>query len=523
MTEAERTGLDHVILPRRLPGLALLDRYHPAPADNQLDAALAAFATPGDTVLDPWAGTGWTARRAVAAGMRAVAADPSPLAQLAAIGLLTAPDPAVLDAAFTQLAGSRRVDVPLRQHIEELYATRCATCRSPVVAEQFIWPRDADAPGRKIYRCPACDLNRGGPEERSAPVDDGDLAKLGIEREAGDLEDIDATDTDNGQAEPDDIVPDVLADNEDDELALAIGEAGGPPPAPQAVDPPSSMAERPRFASTVRPESVPVAAAQGVRQSPAYQELHARFPVLDDREDLVDELLDLYTARNLYALHAILTKIDTELRDTAVVAVMKLALATCLLPASRLNGYPGRVASLRISGGHVRQPASRHQREVNVWHAFEEAFQAVRSAIGGLGDRHGARFAADFSELGGMTAANVLWLRARASVVGQYLPPTASIWCCRRRPPDRPRTSSPSSTSPPRSCSVARRPRRCAWSRSSAPAATPKVPRPRPCATAWSRRPARSSPADGASSCSRRPILSGCSPSRWPARRPSWS
>ena len=35
MSEAERTGFDHVILPRRLPGLALLDRYHPPPADNQ--------------------------------------------------------------------------------------------------------------------------------------------------------------------------------------------------------------------------------------------------------------------------------------------------------------------------------------------------------------------------------------------------------------------------------------------------------------------------------------------------------
>jgi hypothetical protein len=422
MTEAERTGLDHVILPRRLPGLALLDRYHPAPADNQLDAVLAAFASPGDTVLDPWAGTGWTARRAVAAGMRAVAADPSPLAQLAAIGLLTAPDPAVLDAAFVQLAGSRRVDVPLRQHIEELYATRCATCRSPLVAEQFIWPRDADAPGRKIYRCPTCDLNRGGPEERAAPVDDGDLAKLGIERGAGGIDVPDPDDTADSAADPDASAEDDVAADPADELDLTIGEAGGPPPAPRAVDPPSSMAEGPRFASTVRPESVPVAAADGIRQSPAYQELHARFPVLDDRDDLVDELLDLYTPRNLYALHAILTKIDTELRDTAVAAVMKLALAACLLPASRLNGYPGRVASLRISGGHVRQPASRHQREVNVWHAFDEAYQAVRSAIGGLGDRREARFAADFSELGGMTAANVLWLRARASVVGQYLP-----------------------------------------------------------------------------------------------------
>ena len=129
MSEAERTGLDHVVLPRRRPGLALLERYRPPPADNQLDAELAAFASPGDTVLDPWAGTGWTARRSIAHGMRAVAADPSPFAQLAAIAFLSAPDPAVLDAAFTQLAGSRRVDVPLRQHIEELYASRCAACR----------------------------------------------------------------------------------------------------------------------------------------------------------------------------------------------------------------------------------------------------------------------------------------------------------------------------------------------------------------------------------------------------------
>ncbi|MGH2383881.1 MAG: hypothetical protein ACRDGB_02365, partial [Candidatus Limnocylindria bacterium] len=225
MSEAERTGLDYVILPRRLPGLKLLDRHHPAPADNQLDAALVAFASPGDTVLDPWAGSGWTARRAVAAGMRAVAADPGPLSQLAAIGLMTAPEASVLDAAFAQLAASRRVDVPLRQHIEELYATRCSACRRPVMAEQFIWPRDGDVPGRKIYRCAACDATRGGPEERVAPVDDGDLAKLGLEQS-----DADATG-------PDEAPPTETPRTDDpaDELDLTIGETGGPPPAPQPI------------------------------------------------------------------------------------------------------------------------------------------------------------------------------------------------------------------------------------------------------------------------------------------------
>ena len=453
--------------------------------------------------------------------MRAVAADPSPFAQMAAIALLTAPGPAVLDAAFAQLAGSRRVDVPLRQHIEELYATRCAACRRPVVAEQFVWPRDGDAPGRKIYRCEACDLSRGGPEERSAPVDEVDLAKLGIERATGDP--VPPGDEPEATASPPPGEPDASSEG-GDELDLAIGESGGPPPAPRAVDPPSPVADGPRFASTVRPEPIPVAAAEGARLAPHYLELRDRFPVLDDREDLVDELLDLYTPRNLYALHAIGAKIDTELRDTPASAVMKLALASCLLPASRLNGYPGRVASLRISAGHVRQPASRHQREVNVWRAFSEAYGEVRVAIEALGDRHEARFAADFGELGGMTSANVLWLRARASVVGQYLP-------SRRR---RSRALRPRSEPDHRGAGVrvpghaagssdARRPRRCASSRSSEAVATRREPRQPRCATAWVRRPARSSPVAGASSCSRVTTRSACSRWRSPVPPPASS
>ncbi|HEX2883239.1 MAG TPA: hypothetical protein VHQ42_01575, partial [Candidatus Limnocylindria bacterium] len=427
MRDAEETRLDHVVLPRRRPGLALLERYFPAPADNLLDAELSAFAGTGDTVLDPWAGTGWTARRAVAHGMRAVAADASPFAQLAAIAFLTAPEPAVLDAAFAQLAASKRVDVPLRQHLEELYATHCAACRSPVVADQFIWPRDGDVPGRKVYRCASCDASVGGPEERVASVDELDLAKLGLSGSPPD----DPPDEEVVEELPPapvglSVVDDTAATDADElrDPDIPIGEPGGPPaPSPPALDPPAA-APRPRFASTVHPDPVPVAAADGIRQSPQYTELRARFPVLDARDDLVEEVLDLFSPRNLYALHLIGAKIESELHDTGTAAAMKLALAACLLPASRLNGYPGRVASLRITGGHVRQPASRHQREVNVWRAFEQAYRDVRAAIVALGrDAREARFAADYGELGGMGAENVLWLRSRPGVVGQYLPP----------------------------------------------------------------------------------------------------
>jgi hypothetical protein len=435
MSEAEGKRLDHVVLPRRLPGLALLERYFPSPADNLIDAELSSFARPGDTVLDPWAGTGWTARRAVALGMRAVAADPSPFALMAAQGFLLAPDPAAIDAAFAQLAASRRVDVPLRQHIEELYATRCAACRSPVVGDQFVWPRDGDAPGRKIYRCPSCDLSVGGPEERVAPVDDVDLAKLGIERPAAedppmgdpsaDVED-DLPPAPVGLVGVADPLPDTAAGEAGPIDLEPLGETGGPPePPPVAPDPPTgSVTAGPRYASTVHPEPLPPAATTDMRRGLHYQQLRDRFPVLDGRTELVDELLDLYSSRNLYALQTIANKIEAEFRDPALLAIFRVALAACLLPASRLNGYPGRVASLRISGGHVRQPASRHQREVNVWRLFETALRDVRTAVAALGrDRRPARFAADLDDLGGMSAANVLWIRCRPAVVGQYLPP----------------------------------------------------------------------------------------------------
>ena len=108
---------------------------------------------------------------------------------------------------------------------------------------------------------------------------------------------------------------------------------------------------------------------------PARRRPARSLPVLDGREELVDELIGLYTPRNLYAIQTIATKIDAAPATRA--DRRDLPLGAGRLPAAgvRLNGYPGRVASLRITGGHVRQPASRHQREVNVWRLFEASFR----------------------------------------------------------------------------------------------------------------------------------------------------
>jgi hypothetical protein len=85
-----------------------------------------------------------------------------------------------------------------------------------------------------------------------------------------------------------------------------------------------------------------------------------------------------------------------------VQAALRLAIVHMALPVSRLNGYPGRVASLRISAGQVRGSTSRQWRERNAWAVFEEGTRAVRAFIQWLetgGQRTPARVGPDLRAL----------------------------------------------------------------------------------------------------------------------------
>lgn len=114
------------------------------------------------------------------------------------------------------------------------------------------------------------------------------------------------------------------------------------------------------------------------------REIRDRFPLLDGRETLADDLADLQTPRQLAYLHAILQRIETDLRAPQVEAALRLALAEAVLPASRLAASGGRVATLRISGARVKPPALAEWRERNPWVSFEDGYRAVRAFIGGL-------------------------------------------------------------------------------------------------------------------------------------------
>ncbi|HXQ95380.1 MAG TPA: hypothetical protein VN800_00520 [Candidatus Acidoferrales bacterium] len=140
--------------------------------------------------------------------------------------------------------------------------------------------------------------------------------------------------------------------------------------------------------------------------------LLSRYAVVPGLEGLPGQLLALYTPRTLGALGALVDRLDNDLRAAPVEAALRLALLHAVLPASKLNSYPGRVAALRISNGRVRPTGGRQWRERNPWLLFEDGCRLVRGFIQRVqalpGGQLQARLGDDVLDLADATANVVL-------------------------------------------------------------------------------------------------------------------
>jgi hypothetical protein len=309
--------LSSLIRPNPGPQLPAFERFAPPPPENVVVAELAAHTAPGDVVIDLHGRGGWVARNAIGALRRVYSCESTALTRLLAEVVMRPPDLRHFDAGISTLATHPRGDVELRRAVEQPFTSRCPTCGRPVIVEEFIWEQDSSDPTAPTRKVFRCSFCKGNAQAGELRVEPADEGDLAAAHAMGD-----AT------------------------LALAALRARFPVPPPP---PPSDELAR---------------ASQPVAPNP-----------------LPEELLALYTSRTLIALEAIVTWLDSDLRAEAVDAGMRLGLAHALLPLSRLNGYPGRVAALRIRHGHVQQPASVAWRERNPWLAFEEGCRDVRAFI----------------------------------------------------------------------------------------------------------------------------------------------
>ena len=168
------------------PGFSLpvFDRLAPAPSPSSVAERIDMHTGPGDVVADLFGRGGWVARAAMDHQRRAVSLESSPLTRMLAEVVLRPPDVRHLDAAFQGLAASPRRESSLKVSIGDLFATRCATCGRTLVADEFVWAVGDEAgiagriqPVARHYRCSVCRDQRGGAEQRQAPLDADDVQR----------------------------------------------------------------------------------------------------------------------------------------------------------------------------------------------------------------------------------------------------------------------------------------------------------------------------------------------------------
>ena len=115
-----------------------------------------AYAPERGVILDPFAHPWSAADASERVQRRGIARSHEPLGEWARGVIAGAPSADEILGALERVAESALIGTPHRVAMRELYSSRCATCRAPVVVEAFLWERDAPVPSKKAFRCGIC-------------------------------------------------------------------------------------------------------------------------------------------------------------------------------------------------------------------------------------------------------------------------------------------------------------------------------------------------------------------------------
>ncbi len=123
---------------------------------------------PGETVFDPFAGSGVAAIEALRNGRKAIICDLNPVAcEIARLTILPVDETKLMEAF-------RRVERAVKQRILDLYLTKCRSCGTEFPATCFVWERNECVEVR-YKECPNCEDSR--PRDTKLMKADRDLLK----------------------------------------------------------------------------------------------------------------------------------------------------------------------------------------------------------------------------------------------------------------------------------------------------------------------------------------------------------
>ena len=133
-----------------------LERYLPPLPEGIAASWLGKNIPRGGLVLDPFGAAPSLTLESARNGYRVLAAVNNPvLAFLLKTGA-SAPRDDDLTAALAALSSTRIRETRLEPYIRSLYQTQCRQCHREMMAEAFLWERDATVPCKVIYTCAHC-------------------------------------------------------------------------------------------------------------------------------------------------------------------------------------------------------------------------------------------------------------------------------------------------------------------------------------------------------------------------------
>ncbi len=150
----------------------LLARFLPPLPDGIAETWLTSRLPPGAWVLDPFGVAPGLPVEAARAGYRVVVAANNPIGRFLLDFTAQPPGEGDLQSALAELASTRRGDERLEPYLRSLYLTNCAQCGQELMAEAFLWERDALAPYACLYKCEVCG------DEGEHPTTQSDLARV---------------------------------------------------------------------------------------------------------------------------------------------------------------------------------------------------------------------------------------------------------------------------------------------------------------------------------------------------------
>jgi hypothetical protein len=161
-----------------------LARYLPPIPDGIVSEwlALKSPSIPQDAwILDPFGASPRTVVELARAGYRVLVAANNPVARFLIEMAAHPPLEAEFRAALADLATARKGDERIEPHIRALYATECARCGRSIMADSFLWERDAVAPHARFYNCSNCG-DSGEHPTTHADIEHATIAIAGLHR-----------------------------------------------------------------------------------------------------------------------------------------------------------------------------------------------------------------------------------------------------------------------------------------------------------------------------------------------------